>query len=91
MSRSVRLLVEGCVQGVGYRFFARGAARDLGLRGWVRNLPDGRVEARVVGEDPVVETFITRLRQGPRHGRVDRIHVSDETDDLPAGGFHIRD
>ena len=73
-----RIVVEGRVQGVGYRFFVARAARELGIRGWVRNLPDGRVEAEAASPDvSAMEAFLHRLREGPRYGRVDRIRVRD--------------
>ena len=86
-----RILVEGMVQGVGYRFFAARAARELGIRGWVRNLPDGRVEAQAASADPAaLERFIARLREGPRGGRVDRVRV-EELGSAPAEeDFEIR-
>lgn len=60
-----RLRLRGRVQGVGYRWFARGVARELGLVGRVRNLRDGSVEIEVAGEPERVETFKARVRQGP--------------------------
>ena len=68
--RAVRLVVSGRVQGVGFRWFARREALELGLAGWVRNLPDGRVEALAAGEPGAVATFVDRLRQGPPGSRV---------------------
>ena len=90
MARGLHLLIEGRVLGVGYRFFAARAAGELGIRGWVRNLSDGRVELEAVTNDPaVLEAFVNRLREGPRHGRVDRIESRDvEVADLAR--FEIR-
>jgi acylphosphatase len=65
-----RTLVKGRVQGVGFRFFAERAARELNLRGWVRNLPDGSVEAVAEGEEDALMRFVERLRQGPLGARV---------------------
>jgi acylphosphatase len=71
------LLITGLVQGVGYRAsFARQAV-DLGLRGWVRNLSDGSVEAEVDGEAAAIETIINWSRQGPPSARVDSVSVED--------------
>ena len=85
-----RFLVSGRVQGVGFRYFTETAARREGVHGWVRNLPDGRVEAAAEGEAEAVERFERSLRQGPRGARVDQVEVDD---DVPAGresGFSIR-
>lgn len=72
-----RALVTGRVQGVGYRFFAERAARELGVCGWVRNLPDGRVESVVEGDDAAIARFFERLRQGPRGSRVEAVAEED--------------
>jgi acylphosphatase len=72
-----RAVVKGRVQGVGYRFFAERAARELGIRGWVRNLPDGSVEALAEGEDDAIARFLDRLRQGPRGSRVESLAEED--------------
>jgi acylphosphatase len=63
-------VVSGRVQGVGFRFFASRAAREHGVKGWVRNLPDGSVETFAEGEEEAVAGYIEKLRQGPRGGRV---------------------
>jgi acylphosphatase len=68
--RACRLWVIGRVQGVGFRWFTRKAAQELGLAGLVRNLPDGRVEVEVAGEPEALERFRERLRQGPSGSRV---------------------
>ena len=86
-----RLLIEGRVQGVGYRWFAMRAARELGVRGWVRNLRDGRVEAQVAAPAYVLEDLLGRLRRGPVHARVDRIEVEPLHEDPDFEGFTLRD
>lgn len=68
-----RAVVSGRVQGVGFRFFTERAARELGVRGWVRNLPDGSVETVAEGEDDAMARFLERLRRGPLSSRVDRV------------------
>jgi len=60
-----RVLLEGRVQGVGFRLFTIRQARALGVGGFVRNLPDGRVEAQAEGTAAAVEAFLQRLRRGP--------------------------
>ena len=84
-----RYLISGRVQGVGFRYFAEAAASREGVHGWVRNLPDGRVEAAAEGEAEAVQRFERSIRHGPRGARVDDVDVYD---DLPAGlpGFSVR-
>ena len=86
--------VSGQVQGVGYRYFAVRVARELGLKGWVRNLSDGRVEAFAAGSARLLEDFEARLRQGPPAGDVRGVEVEDVTKAMTADvrieGFDIR-
>ena len=85
-----RLLVSGIVQGVGFRYFTRRAARALGLIGWVRNLNDGRVEAVAAGPEEALRQFIEQVRTGPGGAQVTGL-ITEETQ-LGAGtaGFDIR-
>lgn len=85
-----RFWVSGQVQGVGYRYFAVRAARELKLKGWVRNLPDGRVEAYAVGPSRLLEDFEARLRLGPPAGEVRGVEVEDSAIDVRIVGFDIR-
>ena len=73
MSSAVHLSIQGRVQGVGFRFFAQDVAQELGLTGWVRNLPDGSVEAYAEGPREALEAFIKRLGDGPPMGKVQTI------------------
>jgi acylphosphatase len=70
-----RYLISGRVQGVGFRYFAQAAAVREGLHGWVRNLPDGRVETLAEGEADSVERFERAIHHGPPGARVDRVEV----------------
>lgn len=72
-----RAIVTGRVQGVGFRFFARRAAREAGIRGWVRNRPDGTVETLAEGEEDAVARYLERLREGPHGSRVTAVDVQD--------------
>lgn len=65
-----RASVRGRVQGVGFRAFAAREARRLGVRGWVRNEPDGTVSVEAEGNDREVDAFLTWLRHGPPSARV---------------------
>ncbi|MEX2451328.1 MAG: acylphosphatase [Rhodospirillales bacterium] len=84
---AVRVIVEGRVQGVGFRYWTVGRAARLGLRGWVRNLRDGSVEALFAGDPAAVEEMIGACRQGPGTARVDA--VKRFTAEVPPEpGFH---
>jgi acylphosphatase len=73
-----RYVVSGRVQGVGFRYFTQDTALREGVTGWVRNLPDGRVEAVVEGDVEAVTRVERALRNGPRGARVDRVYVDEE-------------
>jgi acylphosphatase len=90
MSRRVRVLVAGVVQGVNFRAFTRREAERLGLSGWVRNLADGRVEADVEGDPGTVDRLLAKLRTGPPISRVDRVDVTEMSGPGGAAGFEIR-
>jgi acylphosphatase len=68
---SVRLRIQGRVQGVWYRGWVVAEAQELGLSGWVRNRRDGSVEALISGPEPAVRAMIERCRRGPSAARVD--------------------
>jgi len=74
--RSVRVLVRGRVQGVGFRWFVQDIAEAQGVTGWVRNLRDGTVEAELHGPDAAVQALLDEIAQGPAGSRVDSIDVA---------------
>ena len=74
MCRALHVYISGLVQGVGFRFATYRHAGSLGLTGWVRNTPDGRVEALVEGERGVLEGMLEWCRQGPVLSRVDKVN-----------------
>ena len=85
-----RFLVSGRVHNVGFRFFVHEAARREGVRGWVTNLPDGRVEALAEGDAEAVERLERQIRRGPPAARIDRVDVVDEPAAGDMRGFEIR-
>ena len=91
MEEMLRIVVEGDVQGVGFRYFTERLARGLGIAGWVRNLPGGEVElvARVPPERKA--EFLHALRRGPSAARVTglRVGAPPESYTCPERGFSI--
>lgn len=84
------LLITGVVQGVFYRLSTQEKARNLGLCGWVRNLPDGRVEALAVGERERVKALIEWCQNGPDRARVEDVEVSSSVDTEQHEDFVVR-
>jgi acylphosphatase len=85
-----RFHITGRVQGVGYRYFAQKAARQLGLAGWVRNLPDGSVECFASGSPPGLKEFERQLHQGPMLSQVRGVEVHDTVSGATLSGFEVR-
>lgn len=82
--RAVHYLVSGRVQGVGFRYFVLRQAQALGVRGWVRNLRDGRVEVLAAGEEGALAAFEGRLWSGPPNAHV--VDVNSRKAEVPADG-----
>ena len=85
-----RFLVSGRVQGVGFRYFVQDHAAVEGVHGYVRNLPDGRVEALIEGDDESVLRVERALRRGPASARVDDVAVETTVPSGRATGFSVR-
>ena len=85
-----RFLIGGRVQGVGFRVFVQAAAAREGVHGFVRNLPDGRVEASVEGDQESVDRIELALRRGPAGADVDSFEVEPAAPAYRATGFFIR-
>jgi acylphosphatase len=84
------LLISGRVQGVGFRMNTLHQANRLGVHGWVRNLPDDRVEVLAWGEKQAVERFVEWCRRGPTHARVANVEVNEGSPDPALTGFVVR-
>jgi acylphosphatase len=82
---AISLRIEGRVQGVGYRWWAVGVARRLGVDGWVRNRREGAVEALAIGEAGLLDAFEAACRQGPSAARVVSVRRSVADDDGSEG------
>ncbi len=84
-----RVYVEGRVQGVFFRANTKAMAEKLGVKGWVRNLPDGRVEIVAEGPYEAVGALVGWALRGPRHARVERL-VAERVECVGYDGFVIR-
>ncbi len=89
-ARRLHLLLRGVVQGVGFRFFVERQARELGLRGWVRNVGHDMVEILVEGPVEALERFATRCQQGPRGAVVESVDADWAAATGEFGRFEIR-
>ena len=87
----LHFLIQGRVQGVGFRWFVHREASELDLRGWVRNTEDGDVEVVAAGSTEDLAELRKSLRQGPRGSRVDRLieHHLDEREARNLDAFRI--
>jgi acylphosphatase len=85
-----RFLISGMVQGVGFRFFAQRVADRLGVAGYVKNLPDGRVEVYAVGQAGQLRALHAELERGPQSAEVLQV-AEEEAEIIPrhASGFSI--
>jgi acylphosphatase len=87
----LHFLIQGRVQGVGFRWFVQREAGELALRGWVRNTEDGHVEVLAAGEPGDLDELRATLRRGPRGSRVDRVieHALVESEAEELSSFRI--
>jgi acylphosphatase len=90
MKARANIIVSGMVQGIGYRFFVERIAARYGLAGWVRNLPDGRVEVEVEGDKGLIGDFIEELKLGPPGAYVSGAKVTWKEYQSEFDGFRIR-
>jgi acylphosphatase len=87
---SLQVLYEGNVQGVGFRWSVRHAAKGFDVTGWVRNLPNGRVELQVTGAEDEVRAFVDRIAQGELHSLIHKQTENKLEKPIAARGFEIR-
>ena len=75
--KTIRLIIKGKVQGVFFRATAKEIADNLGIHGWVRNLPDNNVEIRATAHEDILQKFIDWCKQGPPKARVEEVIVEE--------------
>lgn len=90
LRKRLSIFWAGHVQGVGFRYTAESAALELKLTGWVRNLPDGRVEALVEGPEKGLNAFLDRIAQGPMKHYIQRAQIRWEEATGEFDDFRVR-
>ena len=90
MKKRIGALVQGRVQGVGFRYFTRDRARHYGLSGWVRNLPDGSVEFEAQGDSRDVDAFVAEIGKGPGLSRIENLTINELPLEEKENGFDIK-
>lgn len=88
--RRVHLVIKGLVQGVSYRASAQDEARRLGVKGWVRNLPNGDVESMAEANAETIERFVAWCHRGPEEARVSHVAVSESSSSEVFSDFQVR-
>jgi len=88
--KTVKVRISGQVQGVGFRYWMVEEALRLGLYGWVRNRPEGEVEALILGRAGAVDLMIENCADGPRYAYVANVHVEEAPDDDVPDDFEQR-
>jgi acylphosphatase len=87
---SLQVFYEGHVQGVGFRYTVRHIAKGFDVTGWVRNLPDGRVELQVTGDEGEVRAFLDQVAQSELHSLIREKTENKLNEPVAARGFEIR-
>ena len=87
---SLQILYTGNVQGVGFRWSVRDAAKGFDVTGWVRNLADGRVEVQITGEESEVRAFLDQIAQGELHSLIREQTENKLNEPVSRRGFDIR-
>lgn len=89
MMTRVSVIIHGRVQGVAFRHYTCQEALELGVTGWVRNLPDGSVEGLFEGNEDAVAALVEWCRSGPAAAQVDRLEISTDSYSGTFTGFNI--
>ena len=89
MNSAYKIIVQGRVQGVGYRWFSMQIAQQLEIKGYVKNLFNGDVEVFAQGDDASVQQFINQLRKGPSFSNVNNLNIYDADFDHSLNQFKV--
>ena len=89
MNSAYKIIVQGRVQGVGYRWFSMQIAQQLEIKGYVKNLFNGDVEIFAQGDDASVQQFIDQLRKGPSFSNVNNLNIYDADFDYSLNQFKV--
>lgn len=90
MIKQARVLISGFVQGVGFRHFIKNKALEFGLTGWVRNLPDGRLETVLQGSKEKINEMIELCKKGPLLSEIEDVEVEWQEEDKQFSDFLIQ-
>jgi len=90
MKKAYNILIQGRVQGVGFRWFAQQNAQQFGLQGYVENLHNGDVEVFVQGSEESLQQFIAKLKVGPSFANVTNFNISDTEVDNSFNQFKVK-
>jgi len=85
-----QIYYEGRVQGVGFRYTVRSIAKGFDVLGWVKNLPDGRVELQVCGPPDEVREFLDAVRESELNSHIKTVHENSIPPQIDVKGFEIR-
>lgn len=88
--KRAHVYIEGRVQGVGFRHYTKTNARRNGAKGWVKNLPDGRVEAVFEGDEETLDRMIELVKEGPASSRVVDVEISWEPPKNDFDDFNVK-
>ncbi len=88
--KGVHMTVRGDVQGVGFRHFTKTTANRYGVKGWVKNMPDGTVEIWAEGREPALKRLLQQVKQGPSHAHVSQVEVDWREPEGTHASFRVR-
>lgn len=89
MEKSLQIKIFGRVQGVSFRYYTQQKARELRIRGYVKNMPDGSVHIEATGKEDKMDQFVNFCRQGPSMARVDNLET-ENTDPVKEDNFVVK-